>query len=116
MQIGTFIAIFFIVWWLCLFIVLPFKVRNQVDAGEWQEGTERGAPAGILRLWPKLLITTVLAASQYAISRLGRRCVAMSCLARRNPKPAKQVSWTTTAAATAGPSWATFQISDMCRA
>lgn len=62
MQIGTYIAIFFIVWWLCLFVVLPFRVRNQIDAGEWQPGTERGAPAGILRLWPKLLATTILAA------------------------------------------------------
>lgn len=62
MQVGTFIAIFFVTWWICLFLVLPFKVRNQVDAGEWIEGTERGAPAGILRLWPKLLATTILAA------------------------------------------------------
>lgn len=62
MQVGTFIAIYFVAWWLCLFLVLPFKVRNQVDAGEWQKGTERGAPAGILRLWPKLLITSALAA------------------------------------------------------
>ena len=62
MQIGTYIAIYFVVWWLCLFVVLPFKVRNQIDVGEWQEGTERGAPAGIFRFWPKLLITTVLAA------------------------------------------------------
>jgi predicted secreted protein len=62
MQVGTFLAIFFVTWWICLFLVLPFKVRNQVDAGEWVQGTERGAPAGIFRLWPKLLITTVLAA------------------------------------------------------
>ena len=62
MQVGTFLAIFFVTWWICLFLVLPFKVRNQVDAGEWIQGTEPGAPAGILRLWPKLLITTVLAA------------------------------------------------------
>ena len=61
MQIGTYIAIFFIVWWLCLFMVLPFKVRNQIDAGEWEKGTERGAPAGLLRLWPKLVATTLLA-------------------------------------------------------
>ncbi|MDC9824616.1 DUF1467 family protein [Devosia sp. ZB163] len=62
MQVGTYIAIYFIVWWLCLFVVLPFKVRNQIDEGKWQEGTERGAPAGVFRFWPKLLITTVLAA------------------------------------------------------
>lgn len=60
MQVGTYLAIYFIVWWLCLFIVLPFRVRNQVDEGAWVQGTERGAPS-IARLWPKLLATTVLA-------------------------------------------------------
>ena len=60
MQIGTYIAIFFIVWWLCLFLVLPFRVRNQVDEGAWVQGSERGAPA-LARLWPKLLVTTLLA-------------------------------------------------------
>ena len=43
MQPFTYIAIYFVVWWICLFIVLPFKVRNQVDAGEWTQGSERGA-------------------------------------------------------------------------
>lgn len=61
MAIGSIIAIYFVVWWLCLFLVLPFKVRNQVDEGEWVQGTERGAPA-IARLWPKFLIATLLAA------------------------------------------------------
>ncbi len=60
MQIATYFAIYFIVWWLCLFIVLPFRVRNQVDAGSWQAGTERGAPV-LFRLWPKLLATSLLA-------------------------------------------------------
>ena len=62
MQIGTYLAIYFVVWWLCLFVVLPFKVRNQIDEGHYIQGTEPGAPAGIVRLWPKLLITTLLAA------------------------------------------------------
>lgn len=61
MQWGSILAIYFVVWWLCLFVVLPFRVRNQVDDGEWVQGTERGAPA-VARLWPKLLITSVLAA------------------------------------------------------
>lgn len=61
MQFGSTFAVFFIVWWLCLFVVLPFKVRNQVDEGEWVQGTERGAPV-IARLWPRLLVTTLLAA------------------------------------------------------
>jgi predicted secreted protein len=61
MTVVTTLAVYFIVWWICLFLVLPFKVRNQVDEGEWVQGSERGAPA-IVRLWPKLLVTTVLAA------------------------------------------------------
>jgi len=61
MSLLTIAAIYFIVWWLCLFVVLPFKVRNQMDEGEWVQGTERGAPP-FFRFWPKLLITSVLAA------------------------------------------------------
>ena len=60
MPILSMVAIYFVVWWLCLFAVLPFNVRNQVDAGEVFKGSEPGAPA-VLRLWPKLLITTLLA-------------------------------------------------------
>jgi predicted secreted protein len=60
-QLGTFLAVYFIIWWLCLFVVLPFRVRNQVDQGEWQPGTDPGAPSGPFRIWPKLLITTLLA-------------------------------------------------------
>jgi predicted secreted protein len=59
-------AIYLVVWWLCLFVVLPFRVRNQVDEGEWVHGSERGAPP-IARLWPKLLITTLLAAVATAL-------------------------------------------------
>jgi predicted secreted protein len=60
MPIVTVIAVYFIVWWLCLFLVLPFRVKNQVDEGTWVQGSERGAPA-LFRLWPKLLATTLLA-------------------------------------------------------
>jgi predicted secreted protein len=62
MPLATYLAIYFVVWWMCLFVVLPFRVRNQVDEGAYIQGTERGAPAGILNLWPKILATTLLAA------------------------------------------------------
>jgi predicted secreted protein len=61
MQIGTIFAIYFIVWWLCLFVVLPFRVRNQVDDGEWVAGTEPGAPR-VARMLPRILVTSLLAA------------------------------------------------------
>ncbi len=66
MQLISIVAIYIVVWWLCLFAVLPFRVRNQVDEGEWVQGSERGAPR-LARLWPKLLITTVLAAAVTAL-------------------------------------------------
>lgn len=60
MAWGSYLAIYFVVWWLCLFIVLPFGVHNQVDEGEVVPGSESGAPF-ILKLWPKLAIATVMA-------------------------------------------------------
>ena len=45
MVFGTWLAIYFIVWWLTLFVVLPFGVRSQHEAGEVPPGSEPGAPA-----------------------------------------------------------------------
>jgi len=59
LQPATFAAIYFVVWWVCLFIVLPFGVRNQVDAGDVTPGTEAGAPLAP-RLWQRVLWTTAL--------------------------------------------------------
>ena len=41
------IAIFFVVWWIVLFAVLPFGVRTQGEAGETVAGTPPGAPAKV---------------------------------------------------------------------
>ena len=34
MSIANRIAVYFIIWWVCLFMVLPFGVRNAHEAGE----------------------------------------------------------------------------------
>jgi predicted secreted protein len=70
MQIASLVAVYFVVWWLTLFMVLPFGARSQVDAGDVLRGSEPGAPA-VLRLWPKLLATTVLAAVFMALLMWG---------------------------------------------
>ena len=54
----TAIAIYFIIWWIVLFIVLPWGVRSQQESGEVAPGTDPGAPARS-RIWRKLLWTTV---------------------------------------------------------
>ena len=38
-------ALYFIVWWLVLFAILPIRIRTQSDIGEVVPGTEPGAPA-----------------------------------------------------------------------
>lgn len=45
MSLISSIAIFFIIWWTTLFVILPFGVRSQIEEGRVVPGTERGAPA-----------------------------------------------------------------------
>jgi len=66
MSITTFVAIYFILWWIVLFAVLPWGVRSQDEAGEVAPGTDPGAPAVHL-LWKKLLWTTLVASALYAL-------------------------------------------------
>lgn len=61
MRIGNLIAIYFVVWWVMLFAVLPFGVKSQAEAGEVTPGTEPGAPVAP-RLWAKAAATSVVAA------------------------------------------------------
>jgi len=67
MSIASGIAIFFIVWWVCLFAVLPFGVRNAHEAGEAvEQGNEAGAPVRPL-MRQKVLATTLLATVVFAL-------------------------------------------------
>ncbi len=59
--IGSAIAIYFIIWWLALFVVLPWGVRSQHETGFVEEGTEPGAPV-FPHLGRKLIATTIVAA------------------------------------------------------
>ncbi len=66
MSISTIIAIYFLIWWLTLFAVLPWGVRNQEESGEIAPGTDPGAPA-IHRVWSKLGWTTLVATVIFVI-------------------------------------------------
>jgi predicted secreted protein len=54
------IAIYFVVWWIVLFAVLPFGVRTQEEAGDVVAGTPPSAPAkfSLLRV---VIINTIVA-------------------------------------------------------
>lgn len=57
----TMLAIYFVVWWVVLFAVLPFGVRSQAEQGVVSPGTDPGAPE-IPRLKAKLVWTTLVSA------------------------------------------------------
>lgn len=58
-------AIYGIVWFLTLFMVLPFGVVSQSEAGEVVPGSEGGAPSQP-RIGRKLFITTLISGVLYA--------------------------------------------------
>jgi predicted secreted protein len=66
MAVTTAIAVYFIVWWLVLFAVLPFGIRSQQESGSFAQGTDPGAPT-IAAIARKLVWTTVIAAIVFAI-------------------------------------------------
>jgi predicted secreted protein len=65
MSVSTSVAIFFIIWWVVLFAVLPWGIRSQAEAGEVVPGSDPGAPA-LPKLKSKLVWTTLVAGIVFA--------------------------------------------------
>ncbi|RIY03695.1 DUF1467 family protein [Aureimonas flava] len=65
MGILTAVAIYFVIWWTVLFVVLPIRMRSQADEGEIVLGTTHSAPArfslGKVALYNTLVSTAVFA-------------------------------------------------------
>jgi predicted secreted protein len=66
MSVSTSVAIYFIIWWVVLFAVLPWGIHSQVESGEVVPGSDPGAPA-LPRLWSKVIWTTVVSAVIFAV-------------------------------------------------
>ena len=64
MPVTTALAIFFLIWWVVLFAVLPWGIRSQHEGGEIAPGTDPGAPA-IHGLKKKVIWTTVVATAVF---------------------------------------------------
>jgi predicted secreted protein len=60
-------AVYFVIWWIALFVVLPFGVHSQHEMNDIVPGTEPGAPARP-RLGLKILINTGVAGILWAIT------------------------------------------------
>jgi predicted secreted protein len=65
MAVATAIAIYFLIWWIMLFAVLPWGVRAQGEEGA-APGTDPGAPT-VPRLRAKLIWTTIAAGVVWVI-------------------------------------------------
>ena len=61
------VALFFVIWWILLFAVLPFGIRSQAETGEVAAGTDPGAPA-TPALRETAIWTTLLAAAVFVIT------------------------------------------------
>ena len=68
-SISTAFAIYFVLWWIVLFLTLPFGVRSQHEDGEGAPGTDPGAPI-VCHMGRKLIWTTVISAIIFASAML----------------------------------------------
>ena len=68
-TISTGFAIYFVLWWVVLFLTLPFGVRSQHEDGGGAPGTDPGAPIAS-QMGRKLIWTTALSAVIFAVGLL----------------------------------------------
>jgi predicted secreted protein len=68
-SVATGFAIYFVLWWVTLFVTLPFGVRSQHEDGESAPGTDPGAPVAS-QMGRKLIWTTVISAVVYGLAML----------------------------------------------
>jgi predicted secreted protein len=66
-TLSTWFAIYFVIWWITLFLTLPFGVRSQHEDGVGAPGTDPGAPI-VTGMGRKLIWTTVISAAIFAVS------------------------------------------------
>jgi predicted secreted protein len=64
-SISTALAIYFVIWWVVLFAVLPWGIRSQHESGEIVPGTDPGAPM-LPNLKRKAIWTTVASTVVFA--------------------------------------------------
>ena len=66
MSLSLSLAVYFIIWWLVLFTVLPIGVSTQGEENEVVPGTPESAPVAP-KLGRKFLITTVVSGALFGL-------------------------------------------------
>ena len=66
MHLTSAIMIYVLFWWLCLFVVLPFRLQNRNAADQWVPGQAESAPprfsVGRTIIW-----TSIVAAAAFSL-------------------------------------------------
>ena len=65
------IAVYFTMWWIVLFAVLPFGVKSQAESGDVVKGSEPGAPVATPLAWRE--VTPGLLPTQFTIANAMQR-------------------------------------------
>jgi predicted secreted protein len=65
MQLFSAFAVYFVVWWITLFTILPFGLRTQQEDGEVVLGTTESAPT-TFHGWRVVILTTLVSGVLYA--------------------------------------------------
>lgn len=63
-QVIASLAVYFVVWWITLFAVLPFGMRTQAEDEHVVFGTVESAPTKF-RAWRVVIVTTLVSALVY---------------------------------------------------
>lgn len=66
MSVMSAIALYAIIWFMTMFIVLPFRPRTQGEAGEVVPGTPSSAPSDV-QMWRKVKLVTAIATVAFVV-------------------------------------------------
>ncbi len=66
MSIMSAIALYAIIWFMTLFLVLPFRMKTQGEAGDVVPGTPSSAPSDA-QMWRKARLVTIIATAAYVV-------------------------------------------------
>jgi predicted secreted protein len=66
MSVMSAIALYGIIWFMTMFIVLPFRQKTQGEAGEVVPGTPSSAPSDA-QMWRKVKLVTIIATVAFVI-------------------------------------------------
>jgi len=66
MSLTGSLAVYVIIWWLVLFMVLPIGAKQKIDDSSVADGHDAGAPAKPM-MWRKILATTVISAAIFGL-------------------------------------------------